>query len=95
VRQLSFWKGFLVPVVTKSTTSRPFNSRIAADSHRAYAEPRKRSTTALPTAFLGYFEHNFAQVERLASDLIELSMGRNFEHWLAMGNRFPRLGTQR
>jgi hypothetical protein len=39
-------------------------------------------------AFLGYFEHNFSQVERLASDLIELSTRHNFDHWLAMGTVF-------
>jgi len=36
-------------------------------------------------AFLGYYERNPAQVERLASDLIELSTRHNFEHWRAMG----------
>jgi tetratricopeptide (TPR) repeat protein len=36
-------------------------------------------------AFLGYYERNPAQVERLASDLIELSTLHNFAHWLAMG----------
>jgi tetratricopeptide (TPR) repeat protein len=39
-------------------------------------------------AFLGYFERNPAQVERLASDLIELSTRHNFAHWLAMGAVF-------
>ena len=37
-------------------------------------------------AFLGYCERNPAQVERLASHLIELSTRHNFAHWLAMGS---------
>ena len=36
-------------------------------------------------AFLGHYERNPAEVERLASDLIELSTRHNFAHWLAMG----------
>jgi len=36
-------------------------------------------------AFLAYYERNPAHVERLASDLIELSTRHNFAHWLAMG----------
>jgi predicted ATPase len=35
--------------------------------------------------FLVIYERNPAQVERLASDLIELSTRHNFEHWRAMG----------
>ena len=36
-------------------------------------------------AFLGHFERNPAEVERLASDLIELSTRQNFALWLAGG----------
>jgi hypothetical protein len=35
--------------------------------------------------FVGHFEHNPAEVERLASDLIELSTRQNFALWLAVG----------
>jgi NACHT domain len=35
--------------------------------------------------FIGHFERNPAEVERLASDLIELSTRHNFAHWLAVG----------
>ena len=34
---------------------------------------------------LAYWERNPAEVERLASDVIELSTGQNFAQWLAMG----------
>jgi tetratricopeptide (TPR) repeat protein len=37
------------------------------------------------TAVLGSFERNSAEVERLASDLIELSTRHNFAYWLAGG----------
>jgi tetratricopeptide (TPR) repeat protein len=33
----------------------------------------------------GYVEHNPAKVERLASDLIQLSTRQNFPYWLAIG----------
>jgi len=36
-------------------------------------------------AILGYYELKFADVERLASDLIELSTRHNFVYWLAWG----------
>ena len=36
-------------------------------------------------AMLGYFERNSVEVERLASELIELSTRQNFEHFLALG----------
>ena len=36
-------------------------------------------------ADLAYYERNPAEVERLASDLIELSTRHNFEYWLAVG----------
>ena len=36
-------------------------------------------------AFLGYCKRNPAEVERLASDLIELSTRHHFAHWLASG----------
>ena len=35
-------------------------------------------------AFLGYCERNPAEVERLASDVIELSTRHHFAHWLVM-----------
>ena len=36
-------------------------------------------------AILAYFERNPAEVERIASDLVELSTRHNFVHWLANG----------
>jgi predicted ATPase/predicted nucleic acid-binding Zn ribbon protein len=36
-------------------------------------------------ATLAYLERNLAEVERLASDLIELSTRQSFAHWLAVG----------
>ena len=36
-------------------------------------------------AFLGHAESNLAEVERSASDLIELSTRQNFSFWLAQG----------
>jgi hypothetical protein len=36
-------------------------------------------------AMLGYFERNSVEVERLASELIELSTRQHFEHFLALG----------
>ena len=36
-------------------------------------------------AFLGHAERNLAEVERSASDLIELSTRQNFSFWLAQG----------
>ena len=36
-------------------------------------------------ALLGYCERDPAEVERLASDFIELSTRHNFAHWLALG----------
>src|ERR1700730_5227834 len=36
-------------------------------------------------AALAYFERNPAEVERLASNVIELSTRQNFAHWLAIG----------
>jgi hypothetical protein len=36
-------------------------------------------------AILAYYEHNPAEVDRLASDLIELSTHHNFAYWLALG----------
>ena len=39
-------------------------------------------------AILAHFERNPAEVERLASDLIELSTRQNFAHWLAVGAIF-------
>ena len=36
-------------------------------------------------ALLAHYERNPAEVERLASDLIELSTRHNFAHWLAGG----------
>ena len=39
-------------------------------------------------ADLSYFERNPAEVDRLASDLIELSTRHNFVYWLAIGSIF-------
>jgi len=39
-------------------------------------------------ARLAHFERNAAEVERLASDLIELSTRHSFAHWLAIGEVF-------
>ena len=39
-------------------------------------------------AIFAYFEHNPVEVERLASDVIELSTCQNFAHWLAVGTIF-------
>jgi hypothetical protein len=39
-------------------------------------------------AFLAMYEHNPAEVNRLTSDLIELSTRQNFAHWLAIGTIF-------
>jgi predicted ATPase len=36
--------------------------------------------------FLAHFEHNPSEVERLASELIELSTRHNFVYWLAIGS---------
>ena len=46
-------------------------------------------------AILGYFERNPAEVERLASDLIELSTRHNFAHLASGRSHSPRLGAQR
>ena len=46
-------------------------------------------------AILGHYERNPAEVERLASDLIELSTRHNFAFWLAARSHSPRLGAQR
>jgi len=37
------------------------------------------------TGFLGHFERNPGEEERVASDLIELSTRQNFASWLAGG----------
>ena len=37
---------------------------------------------------LAHFERSAAEVERLASDLIELSTRHSFAHWLAIGEVF-------
>src|SRR5262249_31020211 len=39
-------------------------------------------------ALLGYWKRNPAEVERLASDLIELSTRHHFAHWLVWGSIF-------
>ena len=39
-------------------------------------------------AILAYFERNPVEVERLASDLIELSTRHHFAYWLAVGTIF-------
>ena len=46
-------------------------------------------------AYLAHYERNPTQVERLASELIELSTRHNFSYWLAIGTHFLRLGAQR
>jgi len=38
--------------------------------------------------FVAHFEHNHVEVERLASDLIELSTRENFATWLSAGSIF-------
>jgi adenylate cyclase len=37
---------------------------------------------------LGYFERKFSEVERLASELIELSTRQCFGHWVALGSAY-------
>jgi predicted ATPase len=37
---------------------------------------------------IAYYERNFTEVDRLASDLIELSTRHSFAHWLAIGEVF-------
>jgi predicted ATPase len=39
-------------------------------------------------AFLGHYQRSPAEVERFASDLIELSTRQNFPYWLAIGSIF-------
>jgi adenylate cyclase len=39
-------------------------------------------------AMLGYFERKSSEVERLASELIELSTRQYFRHWLALGSAY-------
>src|SRR5262249_47965875 len=39
-------------------------------------------------ALLGYWKRNPSEVERLASDLIELSTRHHFAHWLVWGSIF-------
>ncbi len=39
-------------------------------------------------AQLAYFEHDAAELERLASELIELAIRHSFAHWLAVGEVF-------
>ena len=43
-------------------------------------------TRSLIAACLAYYERNPAEVERLASDVIELSTRHNFAFWLAGGS---------
>ena len=45
-------------------------------------------------AHLGYVERNPAEVDRFASDLIELSTRHHFSYWIAHGSHLPRLGAQ-
>ena len=45
--------------------------------------------------FSAHFERDPAEVERLASDVIELSTRQNFALWLAIGVHTSRLGAQR
>ena len=46
-------------------------------------------------AGLAYFERNPAEVDRLASDLIELSTRHNFVYLASARSHLPRLGAQR
>ena len=46
-------------------------------------------------AFLAHFERNPAEVERLASELIELSTRQNFASLAGWSKGSPRLGAQR
>ena len=46
-------------------------------------------------ADLAHFERNPAEVDRLASDLIELSTRHNFVYLAGGRSHFPRLGAQR
>ena len=46
-------------------------------------------------ASLAYYERNPAEVERLASDLIELSTRHNFALLAGGRSHSPRLGAQR
>jgi predicted ATPase len=39
-------------------------------------------------AILGHYERNPAEMERFASDLIELSTRQNFQYWLVLGSIF-------
>ena len=45
--------------------------------------------------FLGHFERDPAKVERLASDVIELSTRHQFVHLAGWRRGSPRLGAQR
>ena len=49
----------------------------------------------LDAGLLAHFERNPAEVERLASDLIELSTRQNFAQLAGWRSRSPRLGAQR
>jgi Protein kinase domain/NACHT domain len=44
------------------------------------------TSTLYYAAIICYFERNLAEVERLASDVIELSTRHHFVHWLALGS---------
>src|SRR5262249_34025837 len=44
------------------------------------------ASTLYYAAIICYFEHNPAEVERLASNVIELSARHHFVHWLALGS---------
>ena len=46
-------------------------------------------------ATLGHFERRTAEVERLATELMELATRQHFAFWLANRNHVPRLGTER
>jgi adenylate cyclase len=44
------------------------------------------ASTLYHTAIIAYFERNCAEVERFASEVIELATRQHFAHWLALGS---------
>jgi predicted ATPase len=44
------------------------------------------ASTLYHTAIIAYFERNRAEVERFASEVIELATRQHFAHWLAVGS---------
>ncbi len=61
-------------------------------------ELKDRYTLAMALAWaagLAHLERDPAEVDRLASELIELSTRHHFAHFLTLGSILPRLGAQR